>query len=601
MSDSKRPGTSRTAIYLRNKRKLKRLFSTFGTKVRIPKNFFDKLPVSNNTFIYNHVNINRANVNTSNNLLRYDTSDIDDEETTDTSTDADSSEDYEDEDNYHHNETVFSDGGEQNNTFTDEVEVDNDNNDNNDDNNDTDNNDNNDDNDIDNESDEAEFLSINSSIKYQYPLIPKKHLKMKDHFLSIIATSIKHRMSYEAVLDIFRWNKSSHILSSLPTTKAALWRALCRNNSMISRYYYCKMCTTYLGRKNDRDMLQTECFCKKCGPTKSEEHLGFFLYISLKSQLKQLLKIPNMERSLKYRFSRQKKNIHAIEDIYDGEAYKKLSSKGQILEQWYNFSFTINTDGCQISNSSRSSAWPVYVELNELPPHMRKKYVMLAAIFVDDKHPKMNNLLRPFTSELRKLYTKGVAWRPSETAKVTSKFIVVTCTLDAPARAAVVRIKNFNGYFGCTFCYAKALPLFSITKGVVVDTMHAAFLGAAKLHMTILSTTTKASYYIGHLDVIKIIDKILLSIKPPSRRARTPRSIHFYAQWKASEWRNWLDYAPACLKPVLEEKYVNHLALLSEAMHYLNSDSITLSELDRASMLLKEYVRLFEKFFGTEK
>ncbi|CAD6227406.1 GSCOCG00011998001-RA-CDS [Cotesia congregata] len=36
-------------------------------------------------------------------------------------------------------------------------------------------------------------------------------------------------------------------------------------------------------------------------------------------------------------------------------------------------------------------------------------------------------------------------------------------------------------------------------------------------------------------------------------------------------------------------------------MHYLNSDSITLSELDRASMLLKEYVKLFEEFFGTEK
>ncbi|CAG5096817.1 Protein of unknown function [Cotesia congregata] len=201
-----------------------------------------------------------------------------------------------------------------------------------------------------------------------------------------------------------------------------------------------------------------------------------------------------------------------------------------------------------------------------------------------------------------------VTWRPSETTKVTSKFIVVTCTLDAPARAAVVRIKNFNGYFGCTFCYAEGESLsrgkfiypFSQSYGKL-RTDNAAFLGAAKLHITILLTTTKASYYIGHPDVIKIIDKILLSIKPPSRRARTPRSINSYAQWKASEWRNWLDYAPACLKPVLEEKYVNHLALFSEAMHYLNSDSITLSELDRASMLLKEYFKLFEEFFGTEK
>lgn len=43
MSDGKRLGTSRAAVYMRNKRKLKRLFSTCGTKVSIPKNFFDTM------------------------------------------------------------------------------------------------------------------------------------------------------------------------------------------------------------------------------------------------------------------------------------------------------------------------------------------------------------------------------------------------------------------------------------------------------------------------------------------------------------------------------------------------------------------------------
>lgn len=43
---------------------------------------------------------------------------------------------------------------------------------------------------------------------------------------------------------------------------------------------------------------------------------------------------------------------------------------------------------------------------------------------------------------------------------------------------------------------------------------------------------------------------------------------------------------------------MHHIALLSEAMHYINNDSITPSDLDRAEELLKEYVDLFQKYFG---
>lgn len=43
---------------------------------------------------------------------------------------------------------------------------------------------------------------------------------------------------------------------------------------------------------------------------------------------------------------------------------------------------------------------------------------------------------------------------------------------------------------------------------------------------------------------------------------------------------------------------MNHIALLSEAMHYLNNDSITVSELECAGKLLKKNVRVFQKYFG---
>lgn len=142
------------------------------------------------------------------------------------------------------------------------------------------------------------------------------------------------------------------------------------------------------------------------------------------------------------------------------------------------------------------------------------------------------------------------------------------------------------------------LPLFNITKGVVVDAMHAVFLGVVKQHTKLLFTKTGTPYYIGSPDHQKVINKYLLGIKPPSCRSRKPRATSTYPKWKASEWRNWLDYAPICLQEVLPKKYVDHLALLSESIHLSNSDCITLVNLDRSEMLLKKYVNLFQQYFG---
>ncbi|XP_053598383.1 uncharacterized protein LOC106693138 isoform X1 [Microplitis demolitor] len=148
-----------------------------------------------------------------------------------------------------------------------------------------------------------------------------------------------------------------------------------------------------------------------------------------------------------------------------------------------------------------------------------------------------------------------------------------------------------------------ALPLFNVCKGVVVEAMHAVYLGVIQRHTQLLLgkfKNTKRPYYAGSTTNVKLIDECLLSITPLSCRSRTPRSITTHQKWKASEWRNWLDYAPVCLQSVLPTKYVNHLALLSQAIHYLNSDSITSHNLNRCEKLLKEYVRLFETYFGVE-
>ncbi|CAD6218942.1 GSCOCG00011493001-RA-CDS [Cotesia congregata] len=482
------------------------------------------------------------------------------------------------------------------------------------------------------------------------PLIAKRDVTAKDHILSAIALSVRHRWTYESTMDHLKLLKSVYHHNSIPTTKEQLWKCLDRHDNLLEYHYYCQKCRDYLGLKNlATNKLQKECKCGTCGPDDElESDLNYFIYINLTAQIKELLSLPDISESLRYRFWRTKNDPNGYEDIYDGDEYKALSAPGKLLEKWYNFSFTINTDGCNVSKSSNSSAWPVYAEINELPPHLRKKHMLLAAIFIDGEHPIMNNYFRPFTSEMQLLFTEGIKWNPPNSHEITSRFIVTTCTLDSPARAAVVCMKQFNGKFGCLYCYAKgrslgpgrfvyplaqcykrlrtdaelrqdmmqafdtrkivhgvknvssltALPLFNISKGVVVDAMHAVFIGAIKQYTKIILKETQSPYYVGSPVHQKSIDEYLLKIRPPSCRSRKPRSISTYLKWKASEWRNWLDYAPICLKDVLPIKYVRHLAYLSEAIHYLNSDCITQADLDRSEMLLKKYVRLFQKYFG---
>ncbi|XP_074110548.1 uncharacterized protein LOC141534849 [Cotesia typhae] len=251
---------------------------------------------------------------------------------------------------------------------------------------DDDDDDNDDDDDDDNDDDEigirsndnnlsldSPFLNINKEPNLDIPLIPKQNITVKDHLLAAIATSVRHKLSYEATLDQLQWIKSKYHANCIPTNKEQLWHVLGRNKDILTNHYYCRNCRHYLGERcKETNKLKTNCYCGA-----SESNLGYFIYLSLTAQIKELMKIPNISESLKYRFWRTKTNPDAYEDIFDGQEYKSQCLPGKFLEKWYNFSFTFNTDRCNVAKSSNLSAWPIYVQINELFPRMRKKHTLI--------------------------------------------------------------------------------------------------------------------------------------------------------------------------------------------------------------------------------
>ena len=70
-----------------------------------------------------------------------------------------------------------------------------------------------------------------------------------------------------------------------------------------------------------------------------------------------------------------------IVDIYDGKEYKKHQ---RFLSQPGNITLTVNTDGVSIFNSANISLWPVWLAINELPPHVRyiNTYIQIVYMLV---------------------------------------------------------------------------------------------------------------------------------------------------------------------------------------------------------------------------
>lgn len=65
----------------------------------------------------------------------------------------------------------------------------------------------------------------------------------------------------------------------------------------------------------------------------------------------------------------------------------------------------------------------------------------------------MNTFLRPFCEKLQECFHRGITWiHPITSEAITSKVVAPLIIADAPARAQVLNITNFNGNFGCNVC-----------------------------------------------------------------------------------------------------------------------------------------------------
>ncbi|CAG5100635.1 Protein of unknown function [Cotesia congregata] len=199
------------------------------------------------------------------------------------------------------------------------------------------------------------------------------------------------------------------------------------------------------------------------------------------------------------------------------------------------------------------------------------------------------------------------------------KFIPICAVVDSVARCKILNMKQYNGSYGCTFCEHPGLRMnnsqkfpittvvpkertnesvkeqmllagesefgsdvmgvwgpsalinlnyYDIVDGMSPDYMHAILLGVIKQHTEILLSSFGEDYYVGSPNQLEAINIKLLNFKHPTCITRSPRNLTEREMWKATEWRSWLlFYSLICLKDILPQKYLEHLALLVEAIN----------------------------------
>lgn len=294
---------------------------------------------------------------------------------------------------------------------------------------------------------------------------------------------------------------------------------------------------------------------------------------------------------------------------------------------------SLNIDGLPIAKSSKACFWTILISI--INNTKLSKLIIPVGIY-HDKYKKpdcISEFLSPFVTEMNDLITNGFYINKQ---KFTFEISQIIC--DAPAKAFILNVKQFNAYHGCNSCTEEGTFLNRITflgmdselrtdkffrektdvdynKGnspllnfkidislsVVLDYMHNVCLGVMKRMLQFWLRGPK-TVRLNKVD-IDIISSELINLKKtfPAEFSRLPRSLEEVEFWKATEYRSFLLYTgPIVLKGRLKKKFYEHFITIHTAICLLASNDTCLTFNDMATTLIRKFVNDYSILHGDE-
>ncbi|KAK3922756.1 UDP-N-acetylmuramoyl-L-alanyl-D-glutamate--2,6-diaminopimelate ligase [Frankliniella fusca] len=397
--------------------------------------------------------------------------------------------------------------------------------------------------------------------------------------------------------------------------------------------YYCSECYT--------EFIKGGSCPKKCENSKT----CYLIKLPILDQLKTLFAREGFFSKLNF------VNAHTpgkFADVYDGGVYQEQVQAG-VLGKLHALSLQWYIDGAALYKSTNFSVWLTYLTINELPYNQRfnKENVIVPIIWCGSSKPPGNLVLNSIQPELEVL-SGGVSFDVHGGSSKSVEITVVNGTADLPARSLMLNMKESNGANSCQRCVEEGEPrvnfpgvrLFPYSavmvprthenlkdcgkqankagkavlgvkgtttlskivpdtiRGTAIDPMHL-LSGISKKILELLLCTKASSKKWSVSSHLGILDRRLLSIKPPAHIMRMPRSHQEKAFWKMSEWLHWLtEYAVPVLYQIMPPRYFHHFCTLVAAIQLLSSDVVTEEDIVQAERLLNVYVSQLADFYS---
>ncbi|CAH1263932.1 Hypp2800 [Branchiostoma lanceolatum] len=490
---------------------------------------------------------------------------------------------------------------------------------------------------------ETEFLTCDGE-----KLFPGSPVSRGTCHLLVMTYAIKHSLTQSALEDLVKLIDaicpSGHKCAASAYLIKKDFSDLLYKDPPPTVYYCCPCCHKPLESKDAKCDIE-ECMQDKEKPVE-------FYHMDIEAQLQRFFKDSTFRKNIN---TGHISEDGTIRDIYDGQAYRSMTRPGGFLHETGNLTFTFNTDGVRIFQSSRKGElWPAYLAINELPPSLRfsKKFLILAGFWCSKGKPTMLTFLRPLMKTLNKIYTEGFVVRDTVTnTERIVRGLLLLCSVDLPAKAILANTKQYNGAFGCNNCedegkslkaghriwpyegpvtlrtHSKYREYLSIVqasatgnkppvphKGIkgpcvlllhepfdmqafVVDWMHGVPLGVLKTLASMWMGERNEVYYIGNK--LPLLDERLLGLQIPDDISHAPRSLADIQKWKASPLRDFLlHFSLVVLRGELNLEHYAHYTLLVEALSTLVSEAITDEQLHKAEIKLDVFCRTFEDLYG---
>ena len=417
----------------------------------------------------------------------------------------------------------------------------------------------------------------------------------------------------------------------------------------IKFHYFCSNCFQEVSSSTPT-CTNPVCLHDLC----SNKGRSYFIEIPIVDQLRDFFGRPGFHKLLEKRLELDN-DPHVISDVYSGKLHRDLVKEGFLNRD--SVSFLMNTDGGPLFKSSNISIWPCLLIINELPFVERKKSdnLIMTGLWFGPKKPCMTLFLKPLALSMTLLH-KGVEMQSFDRGKIVVKAAVIGCTCDLPARAIVANMNQYNGYYSCIKClqegeivktdkkgriltfpyksdspegpkrtddtflrdastaldngsaehgvkgytWMKALPKFSIVKGMLIDYMHGVCLGVIKTMLKLWFKPKYKTFPFNISNLVKVVDRRIKQLRPPIEITRTPRSIeNDLMYWKASEFRDFmLYYSLPVLYKILPDEYYMHYSDLVRAMYILLRKDITVAQLASAREYIYRFCSRFEQLYS---